>query len=120
MKRLALYLLSWLPFFAGGQIVMDGNSDEVSWRILGLVNTSGVANNSFGASNTLGCIKYHSNSTTLFLAITGDIDQNNNIVLFIDNRSYNGRGPAKLGANMTGIAGVNSSVFKSKIGRAHV
>jgi hypothetical protein len=113
MKRFALLLLSWVPCFSWGQIVMDGNSNDAAWRILGLVNTTGTANSSFGASNTLGALKFHSNSNTLFIAITGNIDANNHIVLFVDNLSYSGRGPNKLGANMTGIT---STVFRSSSG----
>jgi hypothetical protein len=117
MKRFACLLIVWLPVIAGGQIVLDGNSNDASWRVLGLVNTTGTPNNSFGATNTLGTLKYHSNATTLFLAITGDIDQNNNIVLFIDNTSYNGRGPNRLGANMSGVT---STVFRTSSGSCPV
>jgi hypothetical protein len=61
----------------------------------------------------LGVIKYHSNATTLFVAITGNVDANNNIVLFMDDASYNGRGPNPLGANMRGVS---SSVFRTSSG----
>lgn len=113
MKRFAMLLFGWVPCLAWGQIVMDGSSNDAAWRILGLVNTTGVANSSFGSTNTLGVLKYHSNANTLFIAITGDIDNNNNIVLFIDNLSYVGRGPNRLGANMSGIY---STVFRTASG----
>lgn len=110
MKRLASILLIWLPLFSQGQITVDGDCSEASWRILALVNTTGTPNTGFGSNNKLGVIKYHSNSTTLFIAITGDVDANNNIVLFLDDVSYNGRGPNKLGANMSSVF---NSVFKT-------
>ncbi len=110
MKRLVSVLWVWLPLFAGGQITVDGDCSEASWRILALVNTTGTPNSGFGSNNTLGVIKYHSNATTLFIAITGNVDANNNIVLFIDNVSYSGRGPNKLGANMSSVF---NSVFKT-------
>jgi hypothetical protein len=110
MKRLASIILIWLPLFSGGQITVDGDCSEASWRILALVNTTGTPNSGFGSNNTLGVIKYHSNATTLFIAITGNVDANNNIVLFIDNVSYSGRGPNKLGANMSSVF---NSVFKT-------
>ncbi|MFM7672611.1 MAG: hypothetical protein ACKO6Q_08485 [Bacteroidota bacterium] len=109
MKRLFL-ILSWVPLFSQGQVVVDGDCSETAWRILGLVNTTGTANTSFGSANTMGVLKYHSNATTLFLAVTGNVDANNNIVLFIDDVSYNGRGPNKLGANMSSVF---TSVFKT-------
>ncbi|MEY4892766.1 MAG: hypothetical protein RIQ34_1378, partial [Bacteroidota bacterium] len=110
MKRLASIILIWLPLFSGGQITVDGDCSEASWRILALVNTTGTPNSGFGSNNTLGVIKYHSNATTLFIAITGNVDANNNIVLFIDDVSYSGRGPNKLGANMSSVF---NSVFKT-------
>lgn len=111
MKRFALLLLSWIPCFSWGQIVMDGNSNDAAWRILGLVNTTGTANSSFGSTNTMGVLKYHSNATTLFLAVTGDIDGNNNIVIFVDDLSYSGRGPNRLGENMSGV--FSPTVFRT-------
>jgi hypothetical protein len=110
MKRFAFLLLTWLPLFAGGQPVIDGDCSDAAWRIIGLVNTSGTSNTGFGNDNRLGVLKYHSNSTTLFLAITGNVNDNNNIVLFIDNQSYNGRGPNRLGENMSSVF---NTVFKT-------
>jgi hypothetical protein len=110
MKRFAFLLLTWLPLFAGGQPVIDGDCSDAAWRIIGLVNTSGTSNTGFGTSNRLGVLKYHSNSTTLFLAITGEVNANNNIVLFIDNQSYSGRGPNRLGENMSSVF---NTVFKT-------
>lgn len=113
MKRLASIILLCFPLIVQGQITVDGDCSEPFWRILALVNTTGTPNTSFGSSNTLGVIKYHSNATTLFVAITGNVDANNNIVLFMDDASYNGRGPNPLGANMRGVS---SSVFRTSSG----
>jgi hypothetical protein len=118
MKRFAFLLLSWLPLIAGGQIIVDGNMNESAWRILGV----SAGNSSFGPGNQLGVLKYHSNSTTLFIGITGKIAFNTsglevvpNIVLFLDLENYQGRGNAALGANMNGGVGpiVNNTPFRS-------
>jgi hypothetical protein len=104
MKRFALLLLSWVPCFSWGQIVMDGNMNEAAWRIIGLSN----GNTSFGTDNQLGALKYHSNSTTLYIGITGKIGFDPatvpNIIVFMDLESYQGRGTAQLGKNMDGGA----------------
>ncbi len=118
MKRFASILLICLPLLVKGQIVLDGNADDAAWRILALVNTTGTPNTGFGSGNTLGVLKYHSNATTLFLAVTGDVNANNNIVVFIDNLSYSGRGPSRLGENMRNVLGPN--VFRTSSGSCPV
>ena len=105
MKLLAKFLLILFPFGVQAQFVIDGVMDEPQWMIIGNVNSSSTytSNTGFGAGNVLGFLKYYSDPNNLYLGISGTVDANNDIIVFIDDESYNGRGPAQLGVNMSGI-----------------
>lgn len=114
MKWIAKLWGILLPVWAEAQITIDGVMNEPEWQIIGLAN----GNSGFGPDNRLGVLKYYSNGTTLYIGITGTVDFNatvNNIVLFLDNENYIGRGSAQLGANMNGGIGavINNTVFRS-------
>ncbi|MCX8021111.1 MAG: hypothetical protein N2747_11525, partial [Chitinophagaceae bacterium] len=64
MRLLAilLQLLFMIPLTA--QITINGIMDETQYQCLGFF-TSG--RNGFGTGNDIGCIKYYSNNTTLYI-----------------------------------------------------
>lgn len=115
MKLLAKFLLILFPFGVQAQFVIDGVMDEPQWMIIGNVNSSPTytSNTGFGAGNVLGFLKYYSDPNNLYLGISGTVDANNDIIVFIDDESYNGRGPAQLGYNMTAGWFVNTTAFRS-------
>lgn len=63
----------------------------------------------YGAGNDLGVIKYYTDGTNIYIAITGELNDANNIVLFFDFSGYGGR-PAgndlDPGGNYEGFVGV--------------
>lgn len=109
MKLLAKFILILLPVFTQSQIVIDGNINELTnYRQIATANN----NNGFNNGNDLGALYYFSDATNLYLGITGTVEDNtnNNIVLFIDDVSYDGRNGI-LG-NATYGNGVGVGVFQ--------
>lgn len=107
MKLLANFVLMVCPcVFLKAQPVIDGILNDVQYQIIGVANS----NNGYGTGNDIGLLKYHSNSTTLYIGISGTIEGNvntNNIVLFMDDVSYSGRGSNTLsGTTSSGGVGV--------------
>jgi hypothetical protein len=62
---------------------------DASYSTLG---TFSSGRDGFGSNNDLGVIKYYTNGTTIYIGITGELDGNNNIVLFLNFSGYTGRG----------------------------
>jgi hypothetical protein len=87
------------------QPVVDGVTNEAFYVTRG----SAGANNGFGTGNDLGVIKSYANTTGLYVAITGRLNSNNNIVLFMDFNNYNGRGGNTLGGSSSSSQGVFST-----------
>lgn len=110
MKLLANFLLIVCPcIFLRAQPVIDGDLSDVQYQTLGWANT----NNGFSLGNDIGAIKYYSNSTTLYIGVTGTVDAAipvNNIVIFLDDVSYLGRGNNTL-AGTTSSGGVGVFAF---------
>ncbi len=118
MKLLAKFVLILFPVWAQAQFTIDGVMDEPQWMTIANVNSSPTftSNTGFGTGNVLGFLKYYSDANNLYLGISGTVDANNDIILFIDDESYNGRGAAKIGYNMTGGWFINTTAFRSGSG----
>lgn len=87
MKKLFTILIL-LGITAFGQLpIVDGVTNEASYKTLANFTSD---NSSFGATNRLGVIKYHYDQSHLYLAITGEIDGSNGIVIFFNASGYNG------------------------------
>lgn len=87
------------------QPVIDGVTNDALYTVQGTAS----ANNGFGTGNDLGVIKSYASTTALYVAITGILNSNNNIVLFMDFNNYNGRGGNTLGGSSSSSNGVFST-----------
>ncbi|XVJ66547.1 MAG: hypothetical protein HEQ40_10455 [Lacibacter sp.] len=87
------------------QPVIDGVTNDALYTVQGTAS----ANNGFGTGNDLGVIKSYASTTALYVAITGRLNSNNNIVLFMDFNNYNGRGGNTLGGSSSSSSGVFST-----------
>jgi len=63
--------------------------------------------NGFGDDNTLKSLKYYADGTDIYLGITGEITNNDNVLVLFDFSDYNGRG-----SNTLGNGGTDAGVFK--------
>lgn len=107
MTKPLLLLAGWLAcvFTSTAQPVIDGVTNDALYTVQGTAS----ANNGFGTGNDLGVIKLYASSTALYVAITGRLNSNNNIVLFMDFNNYNGRGGNSIGGSSSSSSGVFST-----------
>lgn len=105
-KQFFLLLFTVTMLQTKAQPVIDGVINSSEGYITVASFTSGRSG--FGTSNTLGAIyyRYQTNYTpgeigTIYLGITGDVTDANNIVVFMDFDSYQGRSTQTLRGNNT-------------------
>lgn len=75
--------------FLTAQPTIDGSLAEGIYTTAGTF-TSG--RDGYGSGNNIGVIKFYTDNTTLYIGITGELNSNNNIVLFMNFSGYGGRG----------------------------
>jgi len=118
-RSIILVLAFYLCCQAVSQPVQDGVVSTGEYSVLAGTYTSG--NNGYGTGNDLNSIYYSYRSSpvpTFYIAITGRINSNNNIVLFLDFNSYNGRSTGTLGGGTSSSLGVFKSTGASCSGGA--
>ena len=83
------------------QPAIDGDMGDGDYNIIGTF-TSG--NDGFGGDNDLGEIKYHTDGSSIFLGITGELTSNDHILFAFNFSGYDGRDAgATLGAGSSGV-----------------
>jgi len=89
MKRIVLlFALFFLGLSVFAQVpTIDGDMGDVSYTTIGTF-TSG--RDGFGGTNDLGVIRFFRDGTNIYIGITGELDGNNNIVLFFNFSGYGG------------------------------
>lgn len=75
--------------FLAAQPTINGDLSDAQYTTVGTF-TSG--RNSYGDGNDIGAIRFYTDNTTLYIGITGELNSNNNIVLFMNFSGYGGRG----------------------------
>lgn len=116
MKRLLIILLLAVQF-AAAQPTIDGTITAGEGYALVYQNLS--SNMGFGTGNQLGALYYSYRSAptpTLYIGITGRINDANNIVLFLDFDSYNGRGTSTMAGATSSSLGVFSTSGSTSCG----
>jgi len=88
--------------FLAAQPTIDGDLSDAAYTTVGTF-TSG--RNSYGDENDIGAIRFYTDNTTLYIGITGELNSNNSIVLFLNFSGYGGRGVGTLNPTNAGAAG---------------
>ncbi|MDX2129993.1 MAG: T9SS type A sorting domain-containing protein [Chloroherpetonaceae bacterium] len=108
MKRLSIvFLLSLLIVSSKihAQVpVIDGNANETAYT--SVFNTN--SNNGFGSTNAVYSIRTYNDGVNLYLAVTGTLDANNGIAIFMDFSGYGGRAAgSNVGGSLSGGGSFN-------------
>lgn len=75
-------------------ITVNGDMSDDKYTTLATFTSN---RNGFGDNNRLGALKYYSDGKKIFLGVTGEVSENNNIQVFIDFSGVQGRGARTLG-----------------------
>ncbi len=113
MKKLTLFFALFLFTTLYSQPIIDGALNDSQYSLIAK-NTSGRAG--FGTLNELGAIYYYSDGDTLYLGITGQIDGDNNIVVFLNFSGYAGRNGVLMGEHSSSAGVFSTNTQKSVYG----
>jgi subtilisin family serine protease len=80
-------------------IQIDGDMKDEKYETLASFTSE---RNGYGNKNTLGELKYHTDGENLYIGITGEVTDNDNILLFMDFSVVQGRGTNTLGGGNDG------------------
>ncbi|GAB5408338.1 MAG: hypothetical protein BalsKO_07030 [Balneolaceae bacterium] len=86
------------------QITLDGVSDEPEYETLATANS----NDGFGSSNNIDNLKYYADGNFIYIGIPADLDNNNNVAIWVDFSGYGGT-PAGDVVGEAGAAGFFSN-----------
>lgn len=75
--------------FLTAQPTINGDLSDAQYTTVGTFTSN---QDGYGAGNTLGTIRFYTDNTTLYIGITGEVNSNNNVVLFMNFSGYGGRG----------------------------
>lgn len=85
----AFFFLIFTQNYVFCQPTIDGDMSDTDYTIVGTFNSG---NDSFGSANNIGVIKSYSDNTNIYIGITGEVNESNNIILFLNFSGYGGRG----------------------------